>query len=196
MPAFPGVVGSAYGDLMTYLSGEESDARAPISRQAATSAISSEDRWRTGYGYVFYSGADRPAVSPPWSTLTAYDLNSGDKLYRITVGHHPGYPIADVQTGLPLTKIGPVVTASGLLFVATSLDRRLTAYDAASGEAIWSAGLPAPALGIPSTYAVGGRQYIVVAAAGGGGRGAHEPDNPEPARNAYVAYALPRSLIQ
>lgn len=197
MPAFPTIVGGAYRDLLSYLSDNaDASSHAPLASEDAASAVSVEQRWRTQYGYLFYSGADRPAIAPPWSTLTAYDLNSGAMLFQTVVGHNPAYPIANVRTGLPLTKIGPIVTAGGLLFVATSLDRRLEAYDAQSGESVWSTELPAAALGIPSTYAVNGRQFIVVPAAASGSRGSHEADTAAPARNAYVAYALPLESAQ
>lgn len=194
MPAFPTIVGGAYWDLMAYFSGDRTVA--PQTPPRGRAAVTEEQRWRTDFGYLFYSGGDRPVMRPPWATLTAYDLNTGEKLFTTVVGTNPAYPIAGVRTGLPLTKIGPIVTAGGLVFAATSLDRRLEALDASTGDLLWSGELPAAALGIPATYAVNGRQYVVVTAAASGSRGSHEPDGIAPARNAYVAFALPERMIR
>lgn len=198
MPPFPSIVDDAYQDLMVYLSG---DRKASLAKTRAipldaAETVKGDQHWRTQYGYLFYSGGERPAITPPWSTLTAYDLNTGEVLYRNVIGNNPSYPLPGVKTGLPLSKIGPVVTAGGLLFIATSLDRRFEAYNATSGELLWSTGLPAHALGIPSTYAVNGRQFIVVPAAGSGRRRSPGADSEPPARNAYVAYTLPRKVAE
>ena len=78
---------------------------------------------------------------------------------------------------------GPVVTAGGLLFIAASADAKLRAFDKRTGEELWQAELPAAGYATPATYAVGGRQYVVVAA-GGGKLGTR-------AGSTYEAFALP-----
>jgi quinoprotein glucose dehydrogenase len=78
---------------------------------------------------------------------------------------------------------GPVVTAGGLLFIAASMDETFRAFDKASGEMLWETKLPAAGYATPATYAVDGRQYVVIAA-GGGKLGTRSGD-------AYIAYALP-----
>ena len=79
---------------------------------------------------------------------------------------------------------GPIVTAGGLVFIAAAQDEKLRAFDKATGKLLWEAKLPAAGYATPSTYAVGGRQFVVIAA-GGGKLGSKSSD-------AYVAFALPQ----
>jgi quinoprotein glucose dehydrogenase len=80
---------------------------------------------------------------------------------------------------------GPVVTASGLLFIgATVYDDKFRAFDAKTGKRLWEATLPAAGNATPAVYEAGGRQYVVIAA--GGGKGG------TPSGGTYVAFALPR----
>jgi quinoprotein glucose dehydrogenase len=134
------------------------------------------ERWRDPDGY--------PAVKPPWGTLSAIDLNTGAYRWRIPLGETP----ALARPGAPPTGTeqygGPIVTAGGLVFIAATRDERLRAFDARTGALLWQAALPAAGYATPSTYAVGGRQYVVIAA-GGGKLGTRSGD-------AYVAFALPR----
>ncbi len=121
------------------------------------------------------------AVKPPWGTLNAIDLNTGDYLWTVPLGEFPeltekGIPI----TGTP-TYGGPVVTASGLIFIASTRDERIRAFDKKSGRVLWEYQLPAGGFATPITYEVEGKQYVVIAA--GGARGA-KPGG------WYVAFAL------
>ena len=124
-----------------------------------------------------------PAISPPWGTLNAIDLNTGDYLWQIPYGEYPEL----IEKGIPITGAesygGPVVTASGLLFIAGTKDRKFRAYDKHTGMLLWETRLPAAAFATPSTYEVNGRQYVVVAC-GGTKLGAEKGDS-------YVAFALP-----
>ena len=80
---------------------------------------------------------------------------------------------------------GPVVTAGGLVFIGGTQDQRFHAYDKQSGELLWEADLPAGGYATPATYAVAGRQFVVIAA-GGGKMGT-------PSGDSYVAFALPNT---
>lgn len=133
----------------------------------------------TGY-HKFLDNQGHPAISPPWGTLNAIDLNSGDYLWTISLGNEPNLD----QTGTGTENYGgPVVTASGLLFIAATKDETFRAFDKKTGKLLWEATLPASAFATPSTYEANGKQYIVLAC-GGTKLG-------RPKGNQYVAFALP-----
>ncbi len=139
-------------------------------------------------------------VSPPWSSVVAYDLNSGTIKWKVPLGQDP---VAAAQgarnTGAFMAEHhGPIVTATGLVFIAAS-DGKIRALDADNGQVLWEAVLPAGSEGIPAMYEAGGRQFLVVPAssplnAGGGHPGSQAP--PRELRSdypkGYVAFALPK----
>ena len=133
------------------------------------------ERWRDTSGY--------PAVKPPWGTLSAIDLNTGDYRWRIPLGEFA----ALTARGVPVTGTeqygGPIVTGGGLLFIAATQDAKFRAFDKRTGRQLWEATLPAPGYATPCTFAVRGRQFVVIAA-GGGKLGSKSSDT-------YVAYTLP-----
>ena len=136
----------------------------------------------TGYNR-FLDSKGYPAVKPPWGTLNAIDLNTGDFLWRVPLGEFPELTAQGVpQTGTE-NYGGPVVTAGGLLFIGASRDEHLRAFDRKTGRELWKYKLPAAGYATPSIYAVNGRQYVVIAC-GGGKVGTKSGD-------AYIAFALP-----
>jgi quinoprotein glucose dehydrogenase len=133
------------------------------------------ERWKDPDGY--------PAIKPPWGTLLAIDLNTGERLWTVTLGEFPELTAKGIPpTGTP-SYGGPVVTAGGVVFIAATQDERIRAFDKQTGTLLWEAPLPAAGYATPSTYMVGGKQYVVIAA-GGGKLGTKSGD-------AYVAFALP-----
>jgi quinoprotein glucose dehydrogenase len=134
-------------------------------------------------GYIKFLDIDGyPAVQPPWGTLNAIDLNTGEYLWKKTYGEYPELAAKGIpQTGSE-SYGGPVVTASGILFIAGTKDRKFRAYAKKTGELLWETMLPAAAFATPSTYSVNGKQYIVLAC-GGTKLGAPKGDS-------YVAFAL------
>lgn len=124
-----------------------------------------------------------PAVAPPWGTLNAIDLNSGEYVWRIPLGQYPEL----AEHGLTNTGTenygGPIVTAGGLVFIgATNYDRKLRAFDKDTGKLLWETVMVNSGNATPISYEVNGKQFIVIAAFGGyssvhGG--------------AFVAFALP-----
>jgi quinoprotein glucose dehydrogenase len=129
-------------------------------------------------------------VKPPWSFLTAYDMNTGKILYRIPDGD--AYVMAQQgvhDTGSQAPRGGPVATASGLLFVGTAGDRTFRARDAATGKTLWEYKLDAATEGVPAVFQVNGREYITLPVGGDGLFPQKGAPTPGPSR--YVTFALP-----
>lgn len=133
-------------------------------------------------GYIRFLDPDGfPAITPPWGTLTAIDMNKAAIRWQVPLGEIPGSGLKNTGSE---NYGGPVVTASGLLFIgATNYDKKFRAFDAATGKVLWETTLPAAGNATPAVYEVNGRQYVVIAA-GGGKWGA-------PSGGSYVAFALP-----
>ena len=135
----------------------------------------------TGYN-KFLDSKGLPALSPPWGTLNAIDLNTGKYLWKIPFGEEPSL----VQKGITGTGAenygGPLVTASGLLIIGAAKDGKLRIYASKTGKLLRVITLPAAAFATPSTYLANGKQYIVIAC-GGTKLGT-------PKGNKYVAYSL------
>ncbi|MFD2521467.1 outer membrane protein assembly factor BamB family protein [Emticicia soli] len=136
----------------------------------------------TGYN-KFLDSKGFPAISPPWGTLNAIDMNTGEYLWKIPLGEHEALK----QKGIPTTGSenygGPVITANGLLFIAGTKDEKFRVFNKKTGALIWETKLPAAAFATPSTYQLNGKQYVVIAC-GGTKLGARKG-------NQYVAFALP-----
>ncbi|HEY8519116.1 MAG TPA: pyrroloquinoline quinone-dependent dehydrogenase [Gammaproteobacteria bacterium] len=132
------------------------------------------------------------AIGPPWSQITAYDLNEGTILWRVPNGEVSFLVEQGIRnTGSHAPRGGPVVTAGGLLFVATSSDRKFRARDVDTGEVLWEFDLPAASEGVPAVYEVDGREYITIPV-GGNGLFSQALPLPEPGPGQYMTFALPR----
>jgi quinoprotein glucose dehydrogenase len=176
MPSFANLPEEEKRAVITYLGGRLVDGASEARAQAqAPYEFVGYERWRDSGGF--------PAIKPPWGTLSAIDLNSGEYRWRIPLGEFS----ALTAKGVPMTGTelygGPIVTAGGIVFIAATQDAKFRAFDKTTGALLWEATLPAAGYATPSTFAVGGRQYVVIAA-GGGKLGSQSGD-------AYVAYALP-----
>ena len=134
-------------------------------------------------GYTWLRDQDGlPGNSPPWGTLTSVDLATGAFDWQVPFGGYPTHP----ELGYGSESYGgPVVTASGLIFIAATPDRKIRAHDTRDGGLLWEADLPAAGFSTPAVYAVDGRQYVVIAA-GGGRLG-------PPSGSEYIAFALPEA---
>jgi len=123
------------------------------------------------------------AIGPPWSEMTAYDLNTGEIKWRVPTGTVLAPPELGIppNTGSHFPRAAPLVTAGGLVFFATGADRRFRAYDRDNGKEVWSMELPAASEGMPATYDINGRQFIVVPVASGTGQFAARFGGPGPA---------------
>jgi quinoprotein glucose dehydrogenase len=176
MPAFRGLLA---GDLQALLSFVRGDAD-----KAELQAPASDERpaYRfTGYR-KFLDPDGYPAVAPPWGTLNAIDLNSGEYLWKIPLGEYPA--LADKSTGSE-NYGGPILTAGGVLFIAATLyDKKIRAFDPRTGKLLWQAVLPYAGNATPITYMAGGRQYVLIQAD-------NARDKKSEQGAAYVAFALP-----
>lgn len=177
MPGFPNLSRVELRALSNYL------------LTGANEAIASADRSLnpqlpyTTDGYNKFLDPDGyPAISPPWGTLTAIDLNKGTLAWQVPLGEHP--KLNQPDTGSE-NYGGPIVTASGLVFIAaTNFDNRIRAFDKRNGKLLWQSTLPAAGNATPAVYEYQGRQFVVIAC-GGGKSGA-------PSGGKYVAFALPK----
>ena len=144
------------------------------------------DRYESGFGFMIASDG-LSAISPPWTSMTAYDLNAGSIQWKVPLGEVPELAAKGFKnTGTHYPKVGPVITAGGLIFTGTR-DRKVRAFDLESGKVLWEKELDAALEGIPAVYESGGKQYVVFCAAAQVGLTAATQ---VPIRGAYVAFAL------
>jgi quinoprotein glucose dehydrogenase len=148
--------------------------------------ISTPDRpwpYRTGGVDRFVDHEGYPAVKPPWGTMNAIDLNSGEIFWQKPLGEFAEL----TERGIPPTGTeslgGSIVTAGGLVFVGGTKDEKFRAFDKTTGKILWEFTLPAGGYATPSTYSVKGKQYVVIAAGGGGKLATKAGDE-------FVAFAL------
>jgi glucose dehydrogenase len=181
MPQIPGVAGKDLESLLRFLR-----VGAQLETASVTPPVESEEGPYIFSGYrKFLDPEGYPAFNPPWGTLSAIDLKTGKYLWKINLGEYPALAEKGMKNTGSENYGGPVLTASGLLFIgATVADRRLRAFDSSTGKLLWETELPYPGVATPSTYMIDGRQYVVIAASGG-------RDPQTPTGGAYVAFALP-----
>ena len=140
----------------------------------------------TGYN-KFLTDKGYPAISPPWGTLNAIDLNTGELKWKIPLGEFEELK----AKGIPATGRenygGSVITAGGILFIGASADGKFRAINKRNGNILWEADLPAPGVATPAVYALNGKQFVVIAC-GGSKWGGKSSDT-------YMAFALPDSIL-
>jgi quinoprotein glucose dehydrogenase len=193
MPAFAKLTDRDLNVLIAYL---YNPLRAPALPSAAAKPgdNNAPRRYKSGFGFMFTSSG-LSAIAPPWTSLTAYDLNSGIIKWQIPLGEVPELAAKGFKnTGAHFPKVGPVVTAGGLIFTGTR-DRTVRALDSQTGKVLWEAQVDAALEGMPAVYEVNGREYVVFCAAAQATT--YTRDTPThrastaPVHGAYVAFALP-----
>ncbi len=181
MPGFPGLDDGQLDALVDFLvSGESKEVQS-----SATPTPALKYRF-TGY-HKFLDPEGYPAILPPWGTLNAINLNTGQYVWRIPLGEYPELAARGLKVPGPEKYGGHTLQPRRVLFIgATDFDKKFRAFNKATGELLWEATLPFSGNATPATYAVDGRQYVVIAAGGG-------KDPRSPSGGIYVAFALPRA---
>ncbi|AZB25094.1 pyrroloquinoline quinone-dependent dehydrogenase [Chryseobacterium bernardetii] len=173
-------------DLITITTGTKQPSEMDV--QESSSQLTTADRSARPDQYVNSTGyktwkdpSGNPAITPPWGTLSAINMATGDYAWQIPLGNDS----LRQQKGAPETgqegKAGPVVTAGGLIFISGTEDRKLRALDKATGKLLWQTTLPALANATACTYQVNGKQYVAISVGG-------TKDNPS---GSIMAFAIP-----
>ncbi len=182
MPGFPQLEFAETMSLLTYLLDGQSSTTGEGGAQAST-PTTGRSYIHTGYKRLVDALTGAPGIKPPWGTLSAIDLQKGELRWQIPLGYYPALAKQFGRNTGAENYGGPIVTAGGLLFIAATPDEMLRAFDKSTGRVLWEANLPAAGFATPATYAINGRQYVVIAA-GGGKLG-------RPAGDTIIAFALP-----
>jgi quinoprotein glucose dehydrogenase len=181
MPAFPDMGSRNINDLADFLITGKDKGKDPGFRNDPAWL-----QYRSDGESIFLDPDGYPAVTPPWGTLNAIDLNAGEIRWKIPFGEFSELAAQGLKNTGSDNYGGAVVTASGLLFIgATNFDKKFRAYDKLTGELLWETTLPAAGNATPSIYRIKGREYVVIACGGG--------KNGAPSGSSIVAFALPRS---
>jgi quinoprotein glucose dehydrogenase len=189
MPGFQHLKTADIDSLVGYLS-SGNDEPSPSCGDSADPCKAQGTGGEAGYvftGYKKWLDVDGyPAVKPPWGTLSAIDLNTGQYLWRVPLGEYPELAAKGMHNTGTENYGGPLVTAGGLVFIgATVYDRKIRAFNSRTGQKLWEYELPFAGVATPATYMNNGRQYLVIACSGG-----RDPKGPQ--GSAYVTFALPR----
>nr|WP_157504901.1 PQQ-binding-like beta-propeller repeat protein [Dyadobacter beijingensis] len=189
MPAFQHISDKERDELVAFLVNAEPKAPATDNHSAGEAPAEAKSAFPYIPPYInngwtrFFDPDGYPAIKPPWGTLNAIDLNTGEYLWRVPLGEFPEL----TKKGVPITGTenygGPIVTAGGLVFIAGTKDEKIRAFDRKTGKTVWEYQLPAGGFATPATYMVNGKQYVVIAA--GGAKNGHKPGGK------YIAFALP-----
>jgi len=185
MPAFDMIPEGARAAILDYVRNENTlSGGGGRPDEANTSSAAAKPPSYAFAGFRRYQDKEGyPAIKPPWGTLNAVDLNTGEIKWKVPLGEYA----ALTARGIPPTGTenygGPVVTAGGLIFIGATADETFRAFDKDTGRILWQAKLPFGGNATPSTYTVNGRQYVVISAGGG--------KSGRPSGGSIVAFALP-----
>ncbi|SDF18181.1 quinoprotein glucose dehydrogenase [Pricia antarctica] len=190
MPAFPNISEKDRNAIIKFISGQKENYNATDDEHSNTEVIAAKGEdfpymppYNRGGGGKVRDSNGYPGIRPPWGTLNAVDLNTGEYLWRVPLGEYKEL----TEQGVPITGTpnagGPLVTAGGLVFISGTQDEKIRAFDRKTGKVVWEYQLSAGAFATPITYMLDGKQYVVIAA--GGVRYGLKPGGN------YIAFSLP-----
>ncbi len=182
MPSFKQIMAGQLDDVVAYLKSSYIDVE-PVRSDKKETASDRAPRYANMTPF-FVDQNGYPAISPPWGTLNAIDLDKGEILWKVPLGEYPELVAKGIRNTGTKSFGGPVVTAGNLVFIAATADEKIRAFDKRSGIVLWEYQLPAGGYATPSVYMINGKQYVVIAAGGGGKNGTKYGDS-------VIAFALP-----
>jgi len=182
MPAFSQLDDQEIAAVASYVQGNKHPLipAADYGKQKVRYALEGYVTFRDDQGY--------PAIAPPWGTLNAIDLNSGDFVWRIPLGEYPELVEQGIRNTGTLNYGGAVATAGGVVFIAATADEKIRAFEKSRGKLLWEYKLPVGGYATPSIFMKDGRQYVVIVAGGGGKNGT-------PSGDYVMAFALPQEVL-
>ena len=180
MPAFRQFRPRELTALSAFLKTPPSD----VPRSAPTGKV--PDRYTIDGYPLFLDPHGVPAIAPPWGTLNAIDLVTGEIAWKVPLGEYPQLVAKGIRNTGTLNFGGAVATAGGVIFVAATADEKIRAFEKSSGRILWEHQLPAGGYATPSIYMIDGRQYVVIAAGGSGKNATKSGDS-------IIAFALPQT---
>ncbi len=165
--------------------------RAEVTPEQAAAKYGFEPALGSPYGLErlpLLSPLGAPCNRPPWGTLVGVDLARGEILWDVPFGTTRDLAPFPIWRKLGVPNIGgPILTASGLVFIGAATDDFLRAFDTETGEELWKGRLPGGGQATPMTYRTSRetKQFVVIAAGGHGLMGTTGGD-------ALVAFSLPQ----
>jgi len=188
MPGYATMLESKRTAILDFVLSDEPASTPRREVETTTSSDSDSEAPAFAFGGFrrFLDKEGHPAIKPPWGTLNAVDLNTGEIKWKVTLGEYPEL----TARGIPPTGTenygGPLVTAGGLLFIGATADETFRVFDRESGKILWQSELPFGGNATPSTYMINGRQYVVISAGGS--------KSGRPSGGSLVAFALPKLI--
>lgn len=186
MPGNAKLSAAEMDNLVAFLFSEHKGSLPSITAAPGGTSVKTPERYRSGFGFMATSDGLSP-IAPPWTTLTAYNLNDGTIKWKIPLGEVPSLAKRGIHdTGAYFPKAPPVVTAGGIIFTGTR-DRKVRALDVRDGHSLWEFEADTLLEGMPAVYEADGTEYVAFCAAA-------QPagSQSKPTEGAYIAFALPK----